>query len=838
MCLALLMTLACTCAAHAVELSTLPPICATQGYGQLQVNKSVQGGPIKIGDRTFHRGLGTHARSEIAYDLNGQYNRFTAWVGVDAEMKGYTEPSIVFKVYADGCELWSSGVMRLDTPAKRVSVPLAGASELRLVVEDTGDGIACDHADWADPVLFGTPKSAPTPTPRYSVRTAGLTLMLSERGEVSRAILGRTEHDFAGRLRLLGCTEGKTTATRLSNGGMEFDRITTGSAGECRVTERFIPTGSSIRWEVEIAGKGAPWSTPIISQFRWPETKNSLFWTAWDDPGRDKGTRGQGDEGTGGWHDPLVAKPFANRSLLIGMVSIPIATILTPSDDTALSLVWSPEDVFLYTSLGTGKDGMISLVRSDHRISSARPIRFSADFVPHKADWRAALGWMVNRYPNYFNPPNPAADDMAGCGAYSYYEGDLDAERFKKMAFRVNWKASFDFPYIGMFLPPVKSDDEKWFRFDSTSGGEPNGKHTETCINQMAAYSRRMREAGFHVLNYFNVTEMGTKVTSDPQPDRPWSDPDKYVRSAFGDAIIANEAGHSVGSWGGSLIMDCAVPSYRDFLLEQAKRHIDKFPASSGICIDRMDWLSRCYNSKADDGVSWRDGKPMRALSESWKVTMGKLGALMHSNGKVIFVNPLTSMRLDLMQQVDGVYHEFGHEGPYLNGAAFLCVRKPAIAWTPNPGVLGDDPDAFFQRHLHMGVFPTAPLPGNDHTIRPSDADKWYLEYGPLLDLMRGKKWVLEPHVIQVEGGAAKVNLFQVPGGYVVPVTFGGKAETVRLAIRKPSALAKWPTHPAVTALHPGSDQPVPVTAIVKGDLLNLTVPLHRGCAMVRISLP
>jgi hypothetical protein len=809
--------------ARAVELGALSPICATQGWGRLQFDRSVQGGPLKIGNRTFDRGLGTHSWSEIAYDLNGQYIRFTAWVGVDAEMKDYKDASVVFKVCADGRELWSSGVMKIDTPAKRVSVPLAGACELRLVVEDAGDGNACDHADWADPMLFGTPKSLPIPKAKYSIRVPGLTLTLSERGEVTKAIMGRTERVFPGRLRLLGCKEGSTSALSLPNGGIEFARTMTNPDGECRVAERFIPTANSIRWEVEIAGSGEPWSTPIVSQFRWPDAKNSLFWTAWDEPEPD------GSD----WQDPLVARPFANRSFLVGSLSLPIATAVTPADDTALSLVWSPEDVYLYASLGTGRDGTITFARADHRICGARPIRFSADFVPHKADWRAALGWMVKRYPSYFNPPNPAADDMAGCGAYSSHEGDLDVERFKKMTFRVNWKASFDFPYIGMFLPPVKSDDEKWFRFDSDSGGNPNGRQTETCIDQMAAYSSRMRDMGFHVLSYFNVTEMGTAATSPPQPDRPWSDPGKYVYSTFGDAIAANDAGHPTWSWGASLLMDCAVPSYQVFLLEQAKRHIDKFPASAGICIDRMDWLSH-YNSKADDGVTWRMEKPMRALSESWKLTMSKLGPLMHSNGKVIFVNPLSSMRLDLMRQVDGVYHEFGDQGSCLNGTAFLCLRKPAIAWIHHAGVLGDDPDAYFQRHLHLGVFPTAPLPGNDHAINPSEADRWFLDYGPLLDLMRGKKWVLEPHVIEADGNA-RVNLFEVPGGYVVPVTFGGDTEKVGITVRKPSALRAWPGNLTVEVFHPGSDQPVKVSTTVEGGILHLTVPLSRGCAMVRI---
>ncbi|MCX7599613.1 MAG: NPCBM/NEW2 domain-containing protein [Armatimonadetes bacterium] len=46
-------------------------------------------------------------------------------------------------------------MMRGGEPAKKVSVLLDGVEELELVVTDAGDGITCDHADWADARLLG-----------------------------------------------------------------------------------------------------------------------------------------------------------------------------------------------------------------------------------------------------------------------------------------------------------------------------------------------------------------------------------------------------------------------------------------------------------------------------------------------------------------------------------------------------------------------------------------------------------------------------------------------------------------------------------------------------------
>ena len=76
-----------------------------------------------------------------------------------------------------------------------------------------------------------------------------------------------------------------------------------------------------------------------------------------------------------------------------------------------------------------------------------------------------------------------------------------------------------------------------------------------------------------------------------------------------------------------------------------------------------------------------------------------------------------------------------------LNLTALLALRKPAIGWTRDLNTLRPDPDALFQRHLHLGVFPSAPFPGADHTIAPDPwAEKCFLDYGPLLAAIRGRK--------------------------------------------------------------------------------------------------
>lgn len=136
-------------------LSDLPWIYATTGWGTIHRDASVEGNPIKLlsdsGVVTYDRGIGTHANSEIIYDIAGKgYNRFQCYVGLDQEANRNDVGSVAFQVWADGEKLFDSGMMKRDTPAKFIDVDVSGRKQLKLIVTDAGDGNGNDHADWAD----------------------------------------------------------------------------------------------------------------------------------------------------------------------------------------------------------------------------------------------------------------------------------------------------------------------------------------------------------------------------------------------------------------------------------------------------------------------------------------------------------------------------------------------------------------------------------------------------------------------------------------------------------------------------------------------------------------
>jgi hypothetical protein len=128
----------------------------SQGWGKLGFNRCAyqieeQVLPLKIGNKEYGSGLGHHSPGEIRIDLGGEFSTFEAEIGV--QTLGYNEGSVVFKVSVGGESRFESGVLRKGEPAIPISIDVSGAEDLRLMVEDAGDGIACDCANWVNPRL-------------------------------------------------------------------------------------------------------------------------------------------------------------------------------------------------------------------------------------------------------------------------------------------------------------------------------------------------------------------------------------------------------------------------------------------------------------------------------------------------------------------------------------------------------------------------------------------------------------------------------------------------------------------------------------------------------------
>ena len=116
-------------------LSDISWISATAGFGTVQKDKSINGNPLKLRGTTYPKGIGTHAASQIVYNLNGQYTNFASDIGVDDEEVG-KGGSVTFQVLGDNnAVLFSSATLTPSSAVVHVNVSVVGVQQLTLVVE-------------------------------------------------------------------------------------------------------------------------------------------------------------------------------------------------------------------------------------------------------------------------------------------------------------------------------------------------------------------------------------------------------------------------------------------------------------------------------------------------------------------------------------------------------------------------------------------------------------------------------------------------------------------------------------------------------------------------------
>jgi hypothetical protein len=126
--------------------------CRRQDHCVLCFGQSCVETPLKIGARSFARGLGTHANSEIVLHPPPGAKTFKAFVGIDNNPDtGGVRGSVQFSVAVGGRELAHTPTLRGTNAAVPLEVSLpANTRELVLRVDTTPDGPSHDQADWAE----------------------------------------------------------------------------------------------------------------------------------------------------------------------------------------------------------------------------------------------------------------------------------------------------------------------------------------------------------------------------------------------------------------------------------------------------------------------------------------------------------------------------------------------------------------------------------------------------------------------------------------------------------------------------------------------------------------
>ncbi|MFE0704653.1 NPCBM/NEW2 domain-containing protein [Streptomyces sp. NPDC058872] len=126
---------------------------ATNGWGPPERDRSngesgaADGHVLTLAGKTYEKGIGAHADSDVEVYLGGRCTAFTADVGIDDEIDGYGD--VAFSVEADGRVLWTSPRLTGASATLPVDVDVTGARHVRLRITDTDGSKSGDHGDWA-----------------------------------------------------------------------------------------------------------------------------------------------------------------------------------------------------------------------------------------------------------------------------------------------------------------------------------------------------------------------------------------------------------------------------------------------------------------------------------------------------------------------------------------------------------------------------------------------------------------------------------------------------------------------------------------------------------------
>jgi alpha-galactosidase len=138
-------------------VSDLPWLRTENGWGPVERGTSNgeqnagDGHPITIGGVPYPKGIGTHAPSLVEFYAGGHCTTVTTEVGVDDEQGA--NGTVGFEIWADARKVADSGTLAAGMPAKPLTASIAGATLIRLITNNGGNGNSGDHGDWANTTI-------------------------------------------------------------------------------------------------------------------------------------------------------------------------------------------------------------------------------------------------------------------------------------------------------------------------------------------------------------------------------------------------------------------------------------------------------------------------------------------------------------------------------------------------------------------------------------------------------------------------------------------------------------------------------------------------------------
>jgi len=523
---------------------------------------------------------------------------------------------------------------------------------------------------------------------------------------------------------------------------------------------QFLIYNDHVRWDILLSlnpghaerSVGLEYSLPLFREINggyFP--KGWKVWVPLEDAPFDFGNIGGWGHSQSSWY--VHHFPYCSVNAGAG-IGIPLMDVYSDAYDLGLALMappdlLKPEIVFI-----TDKEkSRLKLTYENMGLRKGNEWRTSLMLYPHKGDWRNALGWFHEKHRKYFLPNNPKIVEQEGTMFYGVPTVPEKTIKAWVENMGLKWTEVLYNPVFGDYVPEKDTWD-----FDMLVSRNNPGKIiknlTKDKLRQYLKMLKRHKVASFA---YFNFGECDRRLATEKFPeDIVWGDHGKIGAWVFPDGKRDDLTMYPDP--------DC---KWGEHMVQEAEKILDAYADLDGFFIDQLCYHS--YDYSKDDGMTMINNRPVADTHWPAMRMMERIAALLKQRGKTSFANG--PYNLEIMQYADGIMSEGSLAG--LAKYSFMCLEKPVMVLTYN--VFGRDFEKALKACLKYGAFPSTPW-HHENSFAPDPPAKppretmmLYHKYLPLLETLRGRKWVLSSRPVSFSTGLDG-NIFKAGnGGFVLP---------------------------------------------------------------------
>jgi hypothetical protein len=427
----------------------------------------------------------------------------------------------------------------------------------------------------------------------------------------------------------------------------------------------------------------------------------------------------------------------------------------------------------------------------------------------HAGDWRAALGWVRDRWSQHFwVGPEAEAFQLLGFGGcipalnvdrempycldiqvdpwYGDYWPDREQWSPRIQGYLWNMKKA------GLKIPLPADADHRAVEAHFLKHGVPDEAYPDSDKGLTFGFSyepRPYKLSKAFVRKYLDYLHgLNMKAMLYFCPAEAWG---PYMKSAYPGGLVRGpqqffpstpwpdgELKPQYYNWDSYTTNPDPDLPYGRSLLGQIERLFEQLPDIDGVYVDQP--FHSELDAANDDGISIMNGRPVSNTSYGFDKLMRRVRQMAHERGKIVYCN--IPVRIGDARWTDIMLQESKGPLSFVRQRYFTIGNRMSMALFPFTSTTTFEGVEHGEGLLHL-ILECGYLGRLNSTWEAWHKDLARLEagrhdagftYRPLFMALRGRSWVLEPHCLELPD-RMRGNLFRTKAGnYLCPVTLPG----------------------------------------------------------------